>query len=110
MGGDDSAVATRSAIVALIAAVNLPIVNRSVEWWFDRTLHQKSSLTDGNLEDLTLFTLLLGVVVWSLFYVWVMIHRFRVGWLERELRFGDLDLALAQRRAEAHTINDGGDR
>ena len=110
MGGDESAIATRSATVALIAAVNLPIVNRSVEWWFDRTLHQKSSLTDGNLEDLTLFTLVLGVVVWSLFYVWAMIHRFRVGWLERELRVGDLDLAIEQRRAEAHAGTDGGDR
>mgnify|MGYP005989848347 FL=1 len=110
MGGDESAIATRSAIVALIAAVNLPIVNRSVEWWFDRTLHQKSSLTDGNLEDLTLFTLLLGVVVWSIFYVWAMIHRFRVGWLERELRVGDLDLAIEQRRAEAHAAGDGGDQ
>lgn len=101
MGGDESAVATRAAVVSLIAAVNLPIVNRSVEWWFDRTLHQKSSLTDGNLEDLTLFTLVLGVVVWGLFYIWAMIHRFRVGWLERELRVGDLDLAIEQRRAEA---------
>ena len=110
MGGDESAIATRSATVALIAAVNLPIVNRSVEWWFDRTLHQKSSLTDGNLEDLTLFTLVLGVIVWSLFYVWAMIHRFRVGWLERELRVGDLDLAIEQRRAEAHAAGNGGDR
>ena len=85
----------------VLAAVNLPIVNRSVEWWFDRTLHQKSSLTDGNLEDLTLFTLVVGIVVWALFFVWAMIHRFRVGWLERELRVGDLDTAIAARRAEA---------
>lgn len=101
MGGDEAGTSTRAAVVALIAAVNLPIVNRSVEWWFDRTLHQKSSLTDGNLEDLTLFTLVVGIVVWALFYLWAMIHRFRVGWLERELRVGDLDLALEQRRAEA---------
>jgi len=101
MGGDEAATANRAAVVALIAAVNLPIVNRSVEWWFDRTLHQKSSLTDGNLEDLTLFTLVVGIVVWSLFYLWAMIHRFRVGWLERELRVGDLDAAIAERRAEA---------
>ena len=99
--GDDDATATRAAIVGLIAAVNLPIVNRSVEWWFDRTLHQQSSLTDGNLEDLTLFTLVFGIVVWILFFTWAMIHRFRVGWLERELRTGDLDEAIAARRAEA---------
>ncbi len=99
--GDDDATATRASIIGLIAAVNLPIVNRSVEWWFDRTLHQKSSLTDGNLEDLTLFTLVLAIVVWGLFFLWAMTHRFRVGWLERELRSGDLDEAIAARKAEA---------
>ncbi len=100
-GGDEAATSTRAAIVGLVAAVNLPIVNRSVEWWFDRTLHQQSSLTDGNLEDMTLFTLVLGVVVWAVFFLWAMIHRFRIAWLERELRVGDLDVALAERRAEA---------
>ncbi len=101
MGGDEAATSTRAAIVGLVAAVNLPIVNRSVEWWFDRTLHQKSSLTDGNLEDLTLFTLMVGIAVWALFFAWAMIHRFRIGWLQRELRSGDLDAAIAARRAEA---------
>ena len=106
-GGDDGAVATRAAIVGLIAAVNLPIVNRSVEWWADRTLHQQSSITDGKLEDMTLFAMVLGIVVYGLFFLWAMIHRFRIGWLERELRAGDLDEAIAARRAEAVTA--GGD-
>ena len=102
-GGDENAVATRAAVVGLLAAVNLPIVNRSVEWWSNRTLHQKSSLTDGNLEDLTLFTLVVGIVVWALFFVWAMIHRFRIGWLEHQLRAIDLETALIQRRAEVVT-------
>ena len=106
-GGDDAAVATRAAIVGLIAAVNLPIVNRSVEWWADRTLHQQSSITDGKLEDMTLFAMVLGIAVYGTFFVWAMIHRFRIGWLERELRVGDLDEALAARRAEA--VAGGGD-
>ncbi|NIR42138.1 MAG: cytochrome C biogenesis protein, partial [Actinobacteria bacterium] len=109
LGGDDRVVATRAAVVGLLAAINVPIVNRSVEWWFDRTLHQQSSLTDGDLEDWTLFTLVLGIVVWVLFFVWAMIHRFRIGWLEREVRAGDLDRALVERRAEA-TLGDGGAR
>lgn len=103
-GGEDDAVSTRAAVVGLIAAVNLPIVNRSVEWWADRTLHQQSSIMDGKLEDLTLFTMALGIVVWAVFFLWAMIHRFRVGWLERELRSGDLDEALVARRAEAAGI------
>ncbi len=100
-GGDENAVATRAAVVGLLAAVNLPIINRSVEWWANRTLHQRSSLTDGNLEDLTLFTLFVGVVVWALFFVWAMVHRFRIGWLEHQLSSIDLEAALIQRRAEA---------
>jgi len=101
IGGDEQVVATRAAVVGLIGAINLPIVNRSVEWWFDRTLHQQSSLTDGNLEGLTLFTMALGVVVGGLGFLWLLIHRFRVAWLERQLRGHDLDDALAARRAEA---------
>ncbi len=106
-GGDENAVATRAAVVGLLAAVNLPIINRSVEWWSNRTLHQKSSLTDGNLEDLTLFTLVVGVVVWALFFVWAMIHRFRIGWLEHQLGAIDLETALIQRRAEVATESSG---
>ena len=101
MGGDESAVATRAAVVGVIAAINIPIINRSVEWWADRTLHQQSSITDGKLEDWTLFTMFLGIVVWGVFYTWAMTHRFRIAWLERELRDGDLDEAIAARRAEA---------
>ena len=106
-GGDENAVATRAAVVGLLAAVNLPIINRSVEWWSNRTLHQKSSVTEGNLEDLTLFTLVVGVVVWALFFVWAMIHRFRIGWLEHQLRAIDLETALIQRRAEVATESSG---
>jgi len=101
LGGDEYAVATRAAVVGLVGAVNLPIVNRSVEWWFNRTLHQQSSLTDGKLEDLTLFTMFLGLAVLFAMYLWMMIHRFRLGWLERERRALELDEALDARRAEA---------
>ena len=101
LGGDEDAVATRAAVVGLVGAVNLPIVNRSVEWWFNRTLHQQSSLTDGKLEDLTLFTMFLGLAVLFAMYLWLMIHRFRLGWLERERRALELDEALDARRAEA---------
>ena len=101
MGGDESAIATRAAVVGIIAAINIPIINRSVEWWADRTLHQQSSITDGKLEDWTLFTMFLGIVVWGVFYTWALTHRFRIAWLERELREGDLDEAIAARRAEA---------
>jgi len=101
-GGSDDRTSTRAAVVGLLAALNIPIVNRSVEWWFDRTLHQKSSLTDGNLEDLTLFTLVVGIVVWALAFAWAVVHRFRIGWLERQVLAAELAETLQARRAEAH--------
>ena len=64
VGGDESAVATRAAVVGVIAAINID--HQPVgQWWADRTLHQQSSITDGKLEDWTLFTMFLGIVVWA---------------------------------------------
>ncbi|MEQ8841172.1 MAG: cytochrome c biogenesis protein CcsA [Acidimicrobiales bacterium] len=104
LGGPETATATRAAVVGVLAAALMPIINRSVEWWENNTLHQKSSLTDGKLEDMTLFTLVLGLVVWGLFFAWAVIHRFRISWLERQLRVADLDRALVERRAEGEQM------
>ncbi len=104
LGGSVEATATRAAVVGVLGAALLPIINRSVEWWENNTLHQKSSLTDGKLEGMTLFTLFVGIVVWGLFFAWSLIHRFRISWLERELRTTDLDQALRDRRAEGHRV------
>ena len=76
--------ARRSAIVAIVAAINLPIINRSVEWWESRTLHQKSTLSELKIEDLTFFTLMMGIVVFLMLFTWLVLHRFRLGWLEKE--------------------------
>lgn len=99
--GDPDVRAKRAAVVGLVSAINIPIVNRSVDWWQNSTLHQKSSLTDGKLENLTLFTWFLGTVVLGLVFLWLLIHRFRMAWLEDELDRHGVDLALAERRAEA---------
>ena len=101
LGGDAGSVATRAAVVGLVGAVNIGIVNRSVNWWANRTLHQQSSLTDGKLEDLTLFTLFLALVVAAMAILWMVVHRFRIGWLERLLAERHLHEALRARRAEA---------
>ena len=100
-GGAAGSVATRAAVVGLVGAVNIGIVNRSVNWWANRTLHQQSSLTDGKLEDLTLFTLFLALVVAAMAILWLVVHRFRIGWLERQLADRHLHEALRARRAEA---------
>ena len=95
--------AKRSAIVALIAVLNIPLVSQSVTWWEDRTLHQQSAATRDGIyyQDLTLFTLFLGFVVFALLFTWLLIHRFRVGWLELQIDRYGYEAALAERRAEA---------
>ncbi len=101
LGGEPSSVATKAAVVGLVGAVNIPIVNRSVDWWANRTLHQQSSITDGKLEDLTLFTLFMALVVTAMAILWLVLHRFRIGWIERQLSESELRDALESRRAEA---------
>ena len=96
--------ARRAAIVGVLLVINIVIVNRSVNWWADQTLHQQSTIADADIEGLTLFTFMYSIVLFLVGYVWLMIHRFRVGWLERQdLRFG-LSAALESRRAEADDL------
>ena len=97
--------AKRAAIVGIIGTINIPIVNRSVEWWENSTLHQQSSLTDGNLEDLTLFTWFLGTLIIGIAYLWLLIHRFRVGWLATEYEAQGYGVAIEERQAEARAHN-----
>ncbi|MCY3663274.1 MAG: cytochrome c biogenesis protein CcsA [bacterium] len=96
--------ARRSAILGVGGAVLIPIVNRSVEWWENRTLHQQSTLEELRIEDLTLFTLVLGIAVMGVFFLWILIHRFRLAWLEAEVESAGLEAALAERRAEAGEV------
>ncbi len=42
-----------------------------------RTLHQQSTLADLKVEDLTLFTMIFGMVVFLSIYLWLLMHRFR---------------------------------
>jgi len=93
--------ARRSAVVGLIGAINIPIVYKSVEWWENRTLHQQSTLADLKVEDLTLFTMIFGLVVFLAIYAWLLVHRFRIGWLEHQADTVGLQAAIAERRAQA---------
>ena len=57
-------------------------------------------MTDGKLEDLTLFTLFLGLVVFGMMFAWLLIHRFRIGWLEHQAETVGPQAAMAERRAQ----------
>ena len=97
----------RSAIVGLLLVVNVIIVNRSVEWWASQTIHQNSTIAEAAIDGLKAFTLFFSIVLGVGLYAWMMIHRFRLAWLERQFdRFG-LDDAIATRRAEAASVLEG---
>ena len=92
--------AKRAAIVGLLLVPNVFIVRQSVQWW--RTLHQTPTLSlDGaEIQGLMLFSLFIGFVAITLVFVWMVIHRFRVAWLEEQVDAEGLDVAIAERRAE----------
>ena len=93
--------AKRSAIVGLIGAINIPIVYKSVEWWENNTLHQQSTLAELRVEGLTFFSMIFGIFVFLTIYAWLLVHRFRIGWLEHQYETVGLEVALAERRAQA---------
>lgn len=104
----------RSAIVAIAAFLDVPIVHYAVEWW--RTLHQDASLgsprrlLDPQITGTMGWTLFLGVISFTLLYAWLMAHRFRLAWLEDRLGDRQLQAAIDERRAEAGAGTGGANR
>jgi heme exporter protein C len=100
--GDRETVARRSAIAGLIAFLDVPIVFVSVSWW--RSLHQAPTvdLANGHLyvHGSMAWTLALGFVSFTLVYVWLMVHRYRLAVLRDREDDEGLDAALAERWAE----------
>lgn len=99
LGGSHHQRARRSAVVALLSVLEIPLVHFSVTWW--RSQHQQESIADGKLEGLMLFSLFVGLVVFTLMYVWLVLHRQRVLAMRDALEDRGLDYAIAERREEA---------
>lgn len=93
--------ARRSVVIALVGAVNIVIVNRSVDWWENRTLHQQSTIIARKIRDETLFTLSFSFAVGMVLFAWLLMHRFRLSYLERQIEQQEVDEALEERWAEA---------
>lgn len=92
----------RSAIVGLLLFPNVIIVNRSVTWW--RSLHQGTTILNTlkpKIHDQMAVTLVVAMVVVALIFAWLLIHRWRLAWLEEQLDAHELDRAIAERRAES---------
>lgn len=102
LGGTHHQRARRSAVLALLAVLEIPLVHFSVRLW--NSLHQEASVagnTDVTMDGLMLFTLFLGVIVFTLMYVWMLMHRQRVLTMQDMMDDVGLDAALRERRAEA---------
>jgi len=90
-----------SAVVALIGAIDIPIIHQSVEWW--RTLHPEPVVLDTggpNLPDSMLATLIVCFVGFTLLFAYMTWMRVRVEvvrdalnerQLAREIAAGPLD-------------------
>ena len=99
--GSPESQARRAAIVGLLLVPNVMIVRQSVDWW--RSLHQPATINllgNTQIRGVMLFTFVFGLAVMALVWLWLMIHRFRVGWLEHQIESSDLAEAITQRRAE----------
>lgn len=89
----------RAAVLGIVSFANVIIVHYSVQWW--RGLHQGSTVgIDTKLDDMMLFTLFISMVAFMVLFAWMLLHRFRVSWLAREVDQLGLAQALAERRAE----------
>jgi heme exporter protein C len=99
--GDPSRRGVRAAIVGLLLFPNVVVVHYSVDWW--RSLHQSATISklSPSIDGTMLFTLMLGMVVFGLLFAWLLLHRFRLSWLEERANVHGLDQALIERRAEA---------
>jgi len=102
LGGTHQQRAKRSAIVALFAVLEIPLVHFSVVLW--RSLHQKATVLrpngDVTMDGLMLFALMFGVAVFTATFAWLVLHRSRVLALADAVELRGIDAALAARRTE----------
>jgi len=91
--------AKRCGVAALIAFVDVPIVHFSVTWW--RTLHQEATVfnpdLDVRIEGTMALALWLGVLSFTLLYVYLLDLRYRLEALDEDRDERDLEAAIAER-------------
>jgi heme exporter protein C len=92
----------RSAIVGIAATAMIPVVHFSAEWW--KSLHQSNTLfdtLDPKIHGLQQFTVMFSFLPFLLLGAWLLMHRLRVAWLAERVDELAVDVAIAERRAEA---------
>jgi heme exporter protein C len=81
---DETKAARAAAILALVGAVNIPIIKFSVDWW--NTLHQGESIISGKLDPVYLWPLLLMAAGYGFLFAGLMMTRIRTAIVERRIR------------------------
>ena len=74
-----------SAILSLVGTVNIPIIYKSVDWWF--SLHQGATIKftgKSSIDPSMAYPLICMIVAFYLCYAWLLIDRTRVEVLHRE--------------------------
>jgi heme exporter protein C len=103
LGGSLEQRARRSAIIALLAVLEIPLVHFSVLMW--RSLHQKASVLSGDgdikMDGSMLTTLLVGVIGFTMTFAWLVLHRQRVLAMQDAMQMTQLDAALQERANES---------
>jgi heme exporter protein C len=91
----------RAAVLGLLLVPNSIVVHYSVDWW--RSLHQPATTLKGDpsIQGDMLVALMFGMLAGGLVFVWLLIHRFRLAWLQQRVEQHELDAAVAARLAEA---------
>ena len=84
---DETRAARAAAILALVGAVNLPIIKFSVDWW--NTLHQGESIFSGKIAPVFLWPLLIMMLGYMLLFVALWMVRIRTEILNRRARILD---------------------
>jgi len=94
--------ARAAAILALVGAVNLPIIKFSVDWW--NTLHQGESIFrsgGSSIDPSILAPLLVMTLAFTLLFITLLLAAMRNEILRRRVRA--MRLMQAQELAEAHS-------
>jgi heme exporter protein C len=81
---DEIKAARAAAILALIGAVNIPIIKFSVDWW--STLHQGETITTGKLAAVYVPPFLCMMLGYALLFTTLWMVRIRTAIVERRAR------------------------
>lgn len=74
-----------SAVLGLVGMVNIPIIYKSVDWWY--TLHQPATikLTGSSAIDASMgYPLLVMIIGFYVFFAWALLEKTRLEILRRE--------------------------